>query len=147
MYDINELKPLVEITDETVECPCLLCTTIVARARRGQSLRQRSFLCSQHKIFISPSDFHYQDEWENLLWCDVVERQLFKAIRPFKRECRFERNNSEDALTWNAFRYLEKTNRLAEFLAAIVESPVEKPAVSYWSYSISTGAPYERLTR
>jgi hypothetical protein len=45
------------------------------------------------------------------------------------------RDNSEDALTWNVFRYLEKTNQVASNLSSLIDASVTSPRVVYWSYS------------
>ena len=78
----------------------------------GGPLRTVIFLGPQHGIYISPSTFEYADEFDNLLWHDPADRELLAAFKPFKRESRLARDNSEDALTWNVFRYLEKSGRL-----------------------------------
>jgi hypothetical protein len=107
----------------------------VERARQGDPLRQPRFFCEQHGIYISPSTFEYEDEWANSLWQDESDRQLRGVIKAVKRESRFARDNSEDALTWNVFRYLEKSGRLAEFLTSVIEQPVANAVPAYWSYS------------
>lgn len=140
MYGINDLKQTIDITDQEVECPVKNCTTKVSRARRGQSLRQPSFLCPVHKIFISPSTFEYEDEWENLLWRTPEDRQLMTAVKRLKRESRLARDNSEDALTWNVFRHLERTGRVGDFLYDVVKASVKMPVVSYWSCSTATSS-------
>jgi hypothetical protein len=135
MYGTPQLKETITITDGTVECPVKGCTTAVERARQGEPLRQPKFLCEQHGIHISPTTFEYADEWDNLLWRDEADRALMSAVKGVKRESRFARDNSEDALTWNVFRYLEKSGRLAEFLGAAIGRPVANAVPVYWSYS------------
>jgi hypothetical protein len=138
MYGIKELKKAIAITDEAVECPVTDCATKVKRRRRGEPLRNAAFFCPEHKIYISPSTFDYEHEQDNLLWHEAADRKLLAALKPFKRESRLARDNSEDALTWNVFRYLERSNRLAEFLGSAIGGPVVNPLPAYWSYSGAT---------
>ena len=46
-----------------------------------------------------------------------------------------EHDNSEDAVTWNVFRYLDKTNQLNGFLSSMINLPVTEAELVYWSYS------------
>jgi hypothetical protein len=135
MYGVTALKNTIAITDERVECPVKDCGTEIKRARRGETLRQAAFFCPHHKIYISPSTFEYEDEQDNLLWYNPEDRALLSALKAFKRESRLARDNSEDAITWNVFRYLENSGRLAGFLTAVVGRPVVNPVPAYWSYS------------
>jgi hypothetical protein len=45
------------------------------------------------------------------------------------------RENSEDALTWNVFRFLEKQNLLQGFLSKISNKPIKETELILWSYS------------
>lgn len=110
------------------------CTVSVARQRRPFK-REAIFQCPEHKIFISPSTFEYPSVSDNLLWNDQSDQDLFKRIKSVKREGRFARNNSEDALTWNLFRYLEKSAVLQEWLSHISNKDQRETELIYWSYS------------
>ena len=105
MLGIEELKECIEITDSTVECPVKGCSEKVER-QRGVFKREDRFRCPVHNIYISPSTFEYQSELDNLLWKDEVDLDLLKRIKKVKRESRIARDNSEDAVTWNVFRFL-----------------------------------------
>jgi hypothetical protein len=142
---ISTLKPAITITEQTVECPCIGCPTVIPRARRGESLRQEKFACPSHEIFISPSTFEYFDERSNLLWDDSADRELLARIKQFKREARLARDNSEDALTWNVVRYMEKSGELAAFLSTVLHTKIQNPTVSYWSYCTATSKTCETL--
>jgi hypothetical protein len=151
MLGIQDLKPKITITPTTVECPVKGCSRSVDRQRRSFR-REERFQCPDHKIYISPSTFEYASEEDNLLWHDKADLDLLKSTKKVKRESRIARDNSEDALTWNTFRYLEKTNQLANFLFCVTQgfektnqlanspSHVTQPNHScaelvYWSYS------------
>jgi len=58
------------------------------------------------KIYITPTTFVYNDFRSNLLWQKESDVALLQKVMAVKRESRMEYDNSEDALTWNVFRYL-----------------------------------------
>ena len=111
MNNSENLKSRLIITDTTVECPVTSCTHTVKR-QRGSFRCAEEFKCPEHEIFISPSTFAYADEWQNLLWKSQKDIDLLNNIYRCKREHRLHHNNSEDAVSWNVFRYLESTNLL-----------------------------------
>lgn len=94
-------------------------------------------MCPDHRIYISPSTFEYKNMFDNLLWNEQTNRKLLNRIIETKRESRIARDNSEDALTWNVFRYLEKSSLLSVFLGTLVKRPTRNCEVFYWSYSQS----------
>ena len=105
MFGIEELNENIEITDTTVECPVKDCNKIVKRQRKSFK-REEGFKCPTHDIYISPSTFEYKSELDNLHWKDENDLILFNNIKNVKRESRVARDNSEDAVTWNVFRFL-----------------------------------------
>jgi len=118
-----------------VECPVKGCNHIVPRQRKVFK-RSEQFKCPEHGIFISPSTFEYENKLENILWKDAVDRDLLlKGIFGVKRETeRIARDNSEDAVTWNVFRYLEKQKLLEGYLSSLTGAPIDGCEVIYWSY-------------
>lgn len=114
MFGLQELKSKINITIDSVECPVKGCQTIVARQRKIFKTEQK-FQCKTHQIFIGPSTFEYPAENQNLLWKDTEDLDLLSRIKTVKRESRITRDNSEDAVTWNCYRFLEK-NGLAKSL-------------------------------
>ncbi len=132
--------------DDTVECPVKKCSRFVRRQRKSFK-RDVEYYCSDHGIYISPSTFEYGDFKDNLLWKDVDDLQLLENIIRFKRECRMARNNSEDALSWNIFRYLEKTNQLDWYLSIISGKIIENSKIMYWSYSQDERSNYYLLKK
>lgn len=139
LYD--HLKPYREPHDSLVACPVRACQRWVSRAARNSRLRSPDHRCPDHALYVSPSTFEHQDLWENLLWHGPEDAGAFNAILPFKRERhRLGRERSEDAVTWNVFRYLERERLLADFVQSVTGvGPSAAPRIMYWSY-----CPHER---
>lgn len=146
MYGIADLKDAIRVTQTTVECPVKGCTRLVPRQRKVFK-RWDEFRCPQHNIFISPSTFEYKDRRDNVLWRNQLDQSLLlNSIFSVKRETkRFARDNSEDAVTWNVFRYLEKQNLLKGFLSNLTGALVGDCEVIYWSYCQSEGRCWSHL--
>jgi len=134
MFGIKELKEKIEITKTTVECPVKGCKKIVERQRRVFRKEDR-FRCRKHDIFISPSTFEYSYEADNFLWKEEFDIKLFEKIKRVKRESRMARDNSEDAVSWNVFRFLERNNQINGFLKSITGLHLKSSEAIYWSYS------------
>ena len=56
-------------------------------------------------------------------------------------------DKSEDAVSWNVFRFLEKTKLVSGFLEGLHNSPVKTPEVIYWSYSQSQQKVWNELEK
>jgi len=134
MFGIKELKENIEVTETTVECPVKGCSEKVERQEKFFK-REERFKCPKHNIYISPSTFEYQSELDNLLWKDEADLDLFERIKKVKRESRIARDNSEDAVTWNVFRFLERNNLVESTLSSIIGVALKSSEVIYWSYS------------
>jgi len=146
MLGIGELKERIKITDSTVECPVKGCSERVER-QRGVFKKDERFKCPKHNIYISPSTFEYSIEGENLLWTDADDKDLLDKIKLVKRECRMARDNSEDAVTWNIFRFLERKDLISAFLSKVTGFTVQEPEVIYWSYSQSQNRSWDMLEK
>src|SRR5579863_8550699 len=94
-----------------------------AGAARQQCVFQATdqFRCPVHGIFITSNTFEYASERDNMLWTEEHDLTLWESIKApgVKRECRVARDNSEDAVTWNVFRYLERQDLIAKFIELI----------------------------
>lgn len=134
MYRLSDLKEKINVTDSKVDCPIRGCNEIVDRKRRLGN-EGKNFKCTIHKIQITPSTFIYEFHFDNLLWIDEEDKKLLECIFEAKRECRMSSENSEDALTWNVFRYLEKNELFSSLLNDISNNHHEIIDVIYWSYS------------
>lgn len=146
MLGVQELKTHIEITKTTVECPVKGCQSHVDRQRKIFR-REDRFKCPEHNIYISPSTFEYECEWDNLLWKRTADRHLLKRIKTVKRESRMARDRSEDAVSWNVFRYWERNNLVDGFLGSTVGYPLSSSEVIYWSYSQQDGTSWSALNR
>jgi hypothetical protein len=135
MFGASELKAKIVISDTEVECPVKDCSIRVSRQRK-KFKRLQEFSCRTHQVYISPSTFKYEHEKDNLLCPSAHEIDLLKAVKGEKRESRIARDNSEDALSWNVFRFLERSDNLLPWIESITgrrEEPIED--IVYWSYS------------
>lgn len=133
MFGYSQLKPVRPSNGETVLCPVLACTRKVA-IQECQFRTSDEVLCPEHALFISPSTFEYQDYKDNLLWADEADLALLAEIRTSKRESRMARERSEDALTWNVFRFLERRGQLPKYLSSSLGISTASATVVYWSH-------------
>lgn len=140
MFGWDRLKPSIQISHASVECPVRDCPSFVKR-QRGSFQRHPDFRCPQHGIYISPSTFEYETDSDNMLWAADTDLALWRAINApgVKRENRIARDNSEDAVTWNVFRFLELHGLVGEFTNLVAgETLAATPRVIYWSYCQSS---------
>jgi len=134
MYGVRDLKPKINISQYSVECPVIDCSNRVERQRHSFK-REERFRCPEHKIYISPSTFEYDCEIDNLLWKNETDVTLLEAVKRVKRLSRISRDNSEDAISWNVFRYLEDTDQVAKLLSWVTHTEQHLIELMYWSYS------------
>ncbi len=146
MLGVKELKESIKITKTTVECPVRGCSEKVERQRKVFK-REERFKCRKHNIYISPSTFEYEGESDNLLWKDKADLDLFKKMKTVKRESRITRDRSEDAVTWNVFRFLERNDLVGITLSPIVGVSLESSEVIYWSYSQRENSSWSELDK
>lgn len=135
MYNLTDLKEKISINEHSIECPIKGCNKIVDR-KRCSGNEDKNFICPVHKIQITPSTFIYKSLFDNLLWCDNEDKILLENITKVKRESRMSNENSEDALTWNVFRYLDKNDLLSDLLSQISNNNHKIIDIIHWSYSI-----------
>ncbi len=136
MFGIKELKQNIAVDDTQVECPVQGCKVRVERQKRIFQKEDR-FKCPMHNIYISPTTFEYEEEVDNILWRSGNDLKLLDEIYKSKRESRISRDNSEDAVTWNVFRFLDRNALLGDILSRITGFGLEVMDIVYWSYSIS----------
>ncbi len=146
MLGILDLKPQIAISSDSVECPVIGCSKKVERQRHSFK-REERFHCSEHKIYISPSTFEYDLEIDNLLWKNETDLTLLEAVKTVKRESRISRDNSEDAISWNVFRYLEDTNQVAKLLSLVTQTEQHLIELVYWSYSQKANGAWSELNK
>ena len=146
MLGMDELKENIEVTETTVECPVKGCIEKVERQRVVFKKEDR-FKCPKHNIYISPSTFEYQSELDNMLWKDKADLHLFGRIKTVKRESRIARDNSEDAVSWNVFRFLERSNLVETSLSSIIDTLLKSSEVIYWSYCQRENSSWSELNK
>jgi hypothetical protein len=146
MYGAQTLKPKITITPTSVQCPVLGCKNSVERQRQ-HFRKEARFQCPKHQIYISPTTFEYPEELDNLLWKSEADQALLGAIKKVKRESRMTRDNSEDALTWNVFRYLESASLLDGLFSQLTGYDQGQTELIYWSYSQKTGGVLPNLEK
>lgn len=145
MYDARTLKPTIRVTESTVECPVLGCSNHVER-QRNHFRRTPEFLCASHRIYISASTHEYADRDQNLLSRDAETLALLETLTRGKRESgRLGRERSEDALTFNVFRALERSGRVDVILSQAAGHPVRGSVVFYWALDSAAGTPHPLL--
>jgi hypothetical protein len=146
MFGVGNLKPQIHISPHTVECPAMGCPHYVERQRHSFK-REERFHCSEHKIYISPSTFEYDCDIDNLLWKNETNVTLLEAVKTLKRERRISQANSEDALSWNVFRYLEDTNQVAKLLSWVTQTEQHLIELMYRSYSQEAHRAWSELNK
>jgi hypothetical protein len=144
MFGFSQLKGNITVTEDSVKCPVLGCGNTVARQRKNFK-RREEFKCREHQIFISPSTFEYQNELLNLLWRNDDDLNLLAGIKKVKRESRMSRDNSEDSVSFNVFRYLERNDLLSSVIGSFLGVPPKSPEVIYWSYSWGEDGGWSKL--
>jgi hypothetical protein len=144
VYDARSLKPRIVVTASEVECPVRGCPHRVARQRRSFRVAPR-FQCPDHGIAISPTTFEYPAARDNLLWNDAGDLALLGAIMGSKRESRMARERSEDALSWNVFRYLERSGHLRAIVSRAIGRDPGPLQLVYWSYAPAFGGAWPWL--
>lgn len=144
MFGIKELKENLKISKTFIECPVKGCGEKVERQKRVFKKEER-FKCQKHKIYISPTTFEYESELDNLLWKGQDDLDLFNKIKVVKRESRIGRDNSEDAVTWNVFRFMERNNLIEKILNPVIGGNLKSSEVIYWSYSQKENHTWSKL--
>jgi hypothetical protein len=134
------------VTEKNVPCPVKGCSVQVERQKRHFK-RDDIYKCQKHDIYLSPSTFEYENYENNLLWFDPDDKKLLERVFAEKRESRMARERSEDAVTWNVFRYLEKSGLLKDYLDSIYRSGNDDARIIYWSFDSRTDGPYEPLIK
>lgn len=134
MYGVSLLKPRLEHADNGILCPVRGCRHHVPT--QPTVLRTTpEFVCPVHKIAVSEATFAYQRETDNLLWTDAESLRLLNSSKTPDRDLRLAHDNSESALSWNVFRWLETSGVLCGLLERWTDERVVSPTMVYWSYS------------
>ncbi|MFZ0797107.1 MAG: hypothetical protein WCA13_15940 [Terriglobales bacterium] len=93
--------------------------------------------CPTHHIAVHSTrgghTYIYDDRYRNLLWADTNDRLHLEAILRGKRESRMGYEHSEDAVTWNVFRFFERHECLAPAMRTICPRPESEPLTIFWT--------------
>jgi hypothetical protein len=146
MFGYHELKEQNKPGQNELCCPHKDCSETLPRIRKNEVLTNERFQCPVHKIFISPSTWVYPKEKDNLLWDYPVYESIVNSKG--KRNSKVSYDNSEDALTWNVFRFLENENLLPHFISQMIYSTQnrnENTEIYYWSVSLRDLKPWDIL--
>ena len=136
MFGYKDLKTKINKTSETIECPVKDCNQLIPRMKKGDSHNNPEFICPTCNITVTPSTFIYSDMLNNLLWKDQEDLAILEDIKKVKRVLyHLKHEKSEDALTWNVFRYLEKNGLIERFLSMVIGQDIKNASLIYWSYS------------
>jgi hypothetical protein len=149
MFGWDDLREHMAVTPTMVQCPVRECSRRIPRQRKT-FCRSAQFRCPDHAIYVSASTFEYEQPGANMLWSEPEDLELWRCITQpeIKRESRVTRDNSEDAVTWNVFRYLEKQGLLARFISEASERPSEgTPRIVYWSWCQQTRQAWQPLVQ
>ena len=76
---------------------------------------------------------------------EADDLRLVESIFPGEAENRLARDNSEEALTWNVMRFLEKSGLLGEILSTIHGEPLADVQAFYWAHSPAEGGAWSEL--
>jgi len=148
MYGINDLKSTFAMTEHEIECPVKKCTTHIPRKTAANHVSNEAMFCDACQIYIHPTTFRYRSRQDNFLWTSREDDALFSEIVKFKTEGRYENENSEDALSWNVFRYFHSSKRLRELLTVFGENPGDQESdIYYWSYCNTTATAWDPLLK
>src|SRR5690348_14349221 len=137
-YGKKDLRPVRVNEASRVLCPVIGCIRDLPRQQRLFQ-RTEAFRCPDHGIYVSPSTFEYEDPRDNLVWTDADDVRLLQSLAGVKRESRLARERSEDAVTWNVIRGLEKADVLGSWLESISGFKADRPCVAYWSCDPASG--------
>lgn len=139
MFGWSDLRKQIKFEDLGFVCPVEGCSTRLAERQTVKFRPDPRFSCAKHGIVFSPSTFEYQRRERNMLWGDYG----VLGAHTSKRESRVARDNSEDAVTWNVFRFLERERLLVPYLSALSGMTLRQAKAIFWSHDRETGKPWE----
>jgi hypothetical protein len=93
--------------------------------------------CPTHHVAVRSTrggyTYVYDEPSRNLLWTDTDDQQRLNAILHGKRESRMGHEHSEDAVTWNVFRFFERQACLSRAMNTICPCPDTEPLAVFWT--------------
>lgn len=134
MFGVSLLKPQSDVGPSDVCCPVRGCGHRVP-LQPALFRTTPEYRCPLHRIYVAASTFAYEREVDNLLWTGEDDLALLNGGRPRGRDLGLTHDNSERALTWNVFRWLEVSGALPAFLEHALGRTVATVDLVYWGYS------------
>lgn len=93
--------------------------------------------CPTHHVAVHSTrggfTYVYDEPWRNLLWTGADDQARLDAILRGKRESRMGHEHSEDAITWNVFRFFERHACLSPAIRTICPCPDGEPLSVFWT--------------
>jgi hypothetical protein len=93
--------------------------------------------CPTHHISVHSTrggfTYVYDESRRNLLWADADDQARLDAILRGKRESRIGHEHSEDAVTWNVFRFFERHASFSPAIRTICPCPDSEPLAVFWT--------------
>ena len=132
MYLARDLKKKRHATNYEVPCPIEGCSTKVKRRKSNRgTVKNLDYFCENCGIYVTPTTYVYQNWEDNILWQDDLDKlRLLKEKKAEGR--RFGHEKSEDAVTWNIFRYMEKNQLLSYYVSQLTDISSKKIELFYW---------------
>jgi hypothetical protein len=96
---------------------------------------------------VAASTFAYEREADNLLWTRKDDLAVLNGGRRRGWDLGLAYENSERAVTWNVFRWLEVSGVLPGLLEHVLRRGVATAHVTYWGYSPEREGIYMPLVR
>jgi hypothetical protein len=133
MYGISTLKTRRPPDPTGVICPVRGCRHTVAPQPALLRLTAE-FKCPAHKLFLSETVCAHEKETDNVLWSEGDHLRLLREARGSRPAPTLGSESSEDALSWNVFRWLEASGSLPALLERWVGRPAYGGVPLYWGY-------------
>lgn len=146
MFGVSVLKPRLDAGASDVCCPVRGCGYRVP-LQPALFRATAEYRCPLHRIYVAASTFAYEREADNLLWTREDDLALLNGGRRRGWDLGLARENSERAVTWNVFRWLEVSGALPGLLEHALGRGVATAHVTYWGYSPEREGVYMPLLR
>ena len=146
MFGVSVLKPRLDVGASDICCPVRGCGYRVP-LQPALFRTTAEYRCPLHRIYVAAGTFAYEREADNLLWTGEDDLVLLNGVRRHGRDLGLARENSERAVTWNVFRWLEVSGALPGLLEHVLGRGVATTHVIYWGYSPEREGIYLPLVR
>jgi hypothetical protein len=146
VFGISVLKPRLDAGASDVSCPVRGCGYRVP-LQPALFRTTAEYRCPLHRIYVAANTFAYEREADNLLWTREDDLVLLSGGRRSGWDLGLAYENSERAVTWNVFRWLEVSGALPGLLEHVLGRTVVTAQVIYWAYSPEREGIYMPIVR